>query len=164
MKSIYIINHDNINIFLGIWFHRKFVKISWKLSVSFHALHSCCYSFHEIFALRRWEQISGISSVLCNKNSVKSTYSLLYYIGKLFSRNIFQMYDSYSAVWKNTKFTLNEKKFRQINSFTFFSKSVVFTHFCTNSVRAVEINFVKFHSVTHSHVMSVWKHKEITST
>jgi len=66
---------------------------------------------------------------------------------RLFSRNSFQSVEKtrklrfHSAVWQNMKFSLNEKKFRQINCLEIFLLNVDFTKFL---LKNRESEFLKF--------------------
>ena len=53
------------------------------------------------------------------------------------------------TVWKNEKFTVTHKKFRQINSLVFsLVKTLLSRNFCQ---RSVTVNFRNFHTVAVTH-------------
>ena len=90
------------------------------------------------------------------KNFVKITVLLNKLLSKeLIWRNIFYVRENFSffhtacsTLWKNEKFSLIEKIFRQINSLVFYLvKTLLSRNFCQKSVKLFRLNFYNFHTV-----------------
>ena len=59
-----------------------------------------------------------------------------------------------NTVWKNEKFTLNLKKFRENSVVSFSTKGIDFTEFLRKKMR---VNFCNFHTVPYSPFVAIYK-------
>ena len=99
------------------------------------------------FLCRQIQEIHSYRKIFREINSLVKT---------LLSRNFCQkcvredFCNLHTTVWKNEKFGLTEKIFRQINSSNFLSKNVAFTKFLPKMCKAKSQQFPQraFHSVT----------------
>ena len=88
----------------------------------------------------------NVLSHFFDKNFVKLTFLLKKILKSRFDEKMFGSEFFHTVVWKNEKFSLTEKTFRQINYLVIsLVKPLLSRNFCEKSVRE---NFCNFHTVS----------------